>query len=153
MIARCGNGILLGLKGLSSRAKRGIWVLAFLERNGGGTQKPRSLASRGMTSFANTQGVISSRYLRRESECLRLAPLSGQVIPLRVLRIDQRYALGAGPRLDLLLTSNRIADIFEDLEIDEASDVVLRREVGDFFSLMLFDAPANIVGCSRVKGP
>ena len=67
------------------------------------------------------------RDLGDETKCLRLIPLSGEIIPLGIRRFDQSNPLGAGPSLDLLLPFNRITHAFEAFE---PGDVALRRKTG-----------------------
>ena len=52
---------------------------------------------------------------------------------------------------DFFLTIDRITYIFEDLEIDEAIDVVSSRETGDQLLFMFVKPASDIVGHDSVK--
>src|SRR5580698_2440834 len=87
----------------------------------------------------------------RKPKRLRLVPLARQIIPLRIRRFHQPQPLGASPSLDLLLAFNRVAYIFEALEVDEPGHVVLRCKTRSQFQLMLPNPPSNAVGHAGVE--
>src|ERR1700723_2407603 len=91
------------------------------------------------------------RDLGDEAKCLRLIPLSGEIIPLGIGRFDQSNPLGAGRSLDLLLPFDRIAHVFEALEIDEPGEVALRRKPGSQIQLVFTNSSPNAVCHSRVN--
>jgi hypothetical protein len=75
------------------------------------------------------------RDLRDETKCLRLIPLSGEIIPLGIRRFDPSNPLDAGPSLDLLFPFNRIPQVAEAFEIEEPGDVALGRKTASQFQL------------------
>jgi len=79
------------------------------------------------------------------------SPALGQVLPRRVLRLDQRETLSARPRLDLLFAGDCVSDLVKDFVIDEAIDVVSLGEIVDFTAFMLQGAPEDAFGYARVQ--
>ena|SRR5947207_2655956 len=78
-------------------------------------------------------------------------PIRREIVPLRIHGRDQRLLLRTNPPLDLLFTSDCVANVAELLKVDQPIAVVLLREAGDRVLLVLPDAALERIRDARVK--
>jgi hypothetical protein len=81
------------------------------------------------------------------------SPALSQVLPHRILGLDQRQPFRPRPRLDLLFSCDGVSDLMEGFVISETIDVVSLREPVDFTALMLEHTPVEAIrySCVEVK--
>ena len=106
--------------------------------------------------FDCSRSEVSGRHgalcdLRRKAKRLRLIPLARQIIPLGIRRFNQRQTLRTSPSFDLLLTLDRVANVFEALEVNQSGDVVFRCKAGSQFQFVLPHAAAKAVSHAGVN--
>src|SRR5215469_8474416 len=91
-------------------------------------------------------GMTNKKSFRNDNS----AP-DAQILPFRIHRLDQRDFAFPQPAFNRLFASYSQANIAEQFVIDELLRVVAGCESGHEFSLMLFDAPLQIIRYTRVE--
>ncbi len=77
--------------------------------------------------------------------------VGGEVLPRRVLLLDQTDLLVAVPLLELLLAGDGSSDIAVEFEIHQTENLVASREARDSAEAMLKDAVVQVAGDTDVE--
>src|SRR5581483_5251006 len=83
----------------------------------------------------------------------RLTPVRGQVLPGRVLALDQPHLLSATPALQLLFPSDSVLDPGMLLVVNEAVDLVVAGKAANLFAAVLENSRCQVAGHADVQHP